>query len=155
MNSELIAMVFTGKEDLDNTRQILDRSQGGELFRLIDVIIVYRDKLGESTLQLRRKESDRLNNSRDRLAGDFAEALFGNSRAEDHRQLTDAGVDLFFLQEVTQALKPNSSAYLIYVSGESLIDAGRLIEILEGLPGDLYYTTFRPEVEEALLKNGF
>ena len=147
-------MVCSGKEDFDDSWQILERSQGGKLFRLIDVILVHRDKLGECTFQLRRKESDRFNNSRDRLAGDFAEALFGNSRAEGHRQLTDAGIDSFFLQEVTQALKPDSSAYLIYVSGESLIDAGRLIEILEGLPGDLYYTTFRPEVEEALLKNG-
>ena len=155
MNSELIVMVFTGKEDFDDPWQILERSQGGKLFRLIDVILVYRDKLGESTLQLRRKESDRLNNRRASLAAAFAEAIFGNSSAEGRRQLTDTGVDSFFLQEVTQAFKPDSSAYLIYVSGESLIDAGRLIEILEGLQGDLYYTTFRPEVEEALLKNGF
>ena len=153
MNSELIVKVFTGKEDLDNARQILDISQGGELFRLIDVIFVYRDKLGEITLQLRRKESDRLNNSHDRLAGDFAEAIFGNSRAEGRRQLAAAGLDSFFLQEVAKALKPDSSAYLFYLSRESLIDAGRLIEILEGLQGDLYYTTFQPEVEEALLKN--
>ena len=153
MNSELVVMVFTDKEDLDNARQILDRGQGGELFRLVDVISVYQDRLGESTFQLRRKETDRLNNSHSRLAADFAEAIFGNSRVEGHRQLADAGLDPFFLQEVTQALEPDSSAYLIYVSRESLIDVRRLIEILEGLHGDIYRTSFQSQVEEALLKN--
>jgi uncharacterized membrane protein len=150
--SELIVMVLTGKEDLDSAWQNLERSQGGKLFRLIDVILVQRDRLGKSTFHMRRKESDRLNNSHNRLAGDFAEAIFGISRAEGRRHLAEAGLDPLFLQDVVQALKPDSSAYLIYVPRESLIDTRRYLEILEGLQGDLYHTTFRPQVEEALLK---
>jgi hypothetical protein len=57
------------------------------------------------------------------------------------------------LQEVVQALKPGSSAYLIYVPRESLIDTRRYLEILGRQQGDLYHTTFPAQVEEALLKH--
>ncbi len=153
MYSELIVMVFSGKEDVDSAWQLLKRSQGGKLFGLVDVILVHREKLDNIALHLHEKASDRLNNSGSRLTADFAEVIFGTSRAEGRRQLADAGMDPFFLQEVSQALKPGNSACLIHLSKESLIDARRLIEILEGLQGVVYHTTFQPQVEEALLKS--
>jgi uncharacterized membrane protein len=78
--------------------------------------------------------------------------MFGISREEGQRRLIDAGVDPFFLKEVVEAFQPGSSAYLIYVPRESLIDTQRYLDILEVLPGNLYHTTFRPQTEEALLK---
>ncbi len=152
MYSELIVLVFAGKEDLDKVWRTLERSHGGELFRLIDIVLIRRDNQGKTAFQIRWKESDHLDNHHSRLAGAFAEAIFGISSAEGRRQLGEAGLDLFFLQEVIQALKPGSSAYLIYVPRESLIDTRRYLEILGWLQGDLYHTTFRPQVEEALLK---
>ena len=36
--------------------------------------------------------------------------------------------------------------------GESQIDTGRYLQILGQLEGDLYHTTFRPRIEEVLMK---
>jgi uncharacterized membrane protein len=102
-----------------------------------------------------QEESDFFDNKNIRLAGDFAKAIFGILRRKGHHKLSEAGLDPFFLEEVDQALKPDGSAYVVYVSRESQIDALRLIEILEGVQGDLYHTTFPHRVEEALLKDTY
>jgi len=56
------------------------------------------------------------------------------------------------LRHVIQALKPDGLAYLIHVTSESLIDSRRFLEILGEQQGNLYHTTFQPQVEEVLLK---
>jgi len=150
--SELIVMVSTGVEDSDKVWRTLERSHGGELLTSSDIVLCNRDSQGKVTFQMRWKESDHLDDSYSRPAGAFAESIFGISRAEGLRQLAEAGVDPRFLQEVVEAFQPGSSAYLIYVPGESLIDTRYYLEILEASPGNLYHTTFRPQTEEALLK---
>jgi uncharacterized membrane protein len=150
--SELIVVVIPRKESLDKAWRTLERSHGGQLFELIDIVLIRRDNQGKAAFQMRWQESDHSYNNHSRLAGAFAEAIFGNSSAEGRRQLAEAGLDPLFLQDVVQALKPDSSAYLIYVPRESLIDTRRYLEVLGRLRGDLYHTTFRPQVEEALLK---
>jgi uncharacterized membrane protein len=104
------------------------------------------------SFEMRYHESDRLINHDKRLAGDFAEAIFGQSSQDGHRRLTEAGIDPIFLQDVVQALQPNKSAFLVYIPAESRIDTQRYIKSLEPLQGDLYHTTFNSQVEEALLE---
>ena len=87
------------------------------------------------------------------LAGELAEAIFGHSGLNGHRRLTEAGLDPIFLQDVTQALKPNGLAYLFFVPAEIRIDTTRYIESLQPLQGDLYHTTFPAQVEEFLSKS--
>lgn len=152
MYSELIVIFDTGQKEMDLPWRTLERSHGGQLFRLIDMVLIRRDKSGQVSFQMRWQESDRLINHHMRLGGDFAEAIFGRSSVNGHRRLVEAGLDPFFLQDVVQALQPNRSAYLFYVPGGSPIDVQRYIESLERLQGDLYHTTFRQQVEEALLK---
>ena len=152
MYSELIVMVSTGQEDSDKVLRTLERSHGGKLLTLSDIVLIRRDNQGKTAFQMRWKEADHLYDNHSRLAGAFAEAIFGISSTESRSQLGEAGLDTFFLQEVVQALKPGNSAYLIHVPRESLIDTRRYLEILEALPGNLYHTTFRPQTEEALLK---
>jgi uncharacterized membrane protein len=152
MYSELIIVVSTGQEDADIVWRTLESRQGGELLTMSDVVLIDRDSQGKTTFQMRWRASDHLDNHHGRLAGVFAESIFGFSRVEGLRRLAEAGVDTLFLQEVVEALQPGCSAYLIYVPGESLIDTRRYLEILEALPGNLYHTTFRSQTEEALLK---
>jgi uncharacterized membrane protein len=152
MYSELIVLVFTGKEDSDKAWRTLERSQDGQLFKLIDIVLIHRDTTGKASFQMRWKESDNLYDNHSRLAGALAETIFGISGAEGRSQLAKAGLDPLFLQDVAQALKTDSSAYMIYVPRESLIDTRRYLEILEGQQADLYHTTFPVQVEEALLK---
>jgi uncharacterized membrane protein len=150
--SELIVVISTGQEDPDKVLRTLESRHGGELLALSDIVLLRRDKQGKVAFQMRWKEFDHSGDSHNRLAGAFAEAIFGFSRAEGCRRLSEAGMDPLFLQEVVQALKPGGTAYLIYVHRESLIDTRRYVEILEAVPGNLYHTTFSPQIEEVLLK---
>jgi uncharacterized membrane protein len=146
-------MVFTGKEDLDKAWRTLERGRDGELLKLSDIVLIRRDTTGKVSFQMRWKESNHLYDNHSRLAGAFAEAIFGTARTEGRRRLAETGIDPLFLEDVVQAFTTEGAAYLIHVPRESLIDTRSLIEILEGLQGDLYHTTFRPQVEEALLKH--
>ena len=152
MYSELIVVISTGQEDPDKVLRTLESRHGGELLTMSDIVLIRRDEQGKVAFQMRWKEADHLYDNHSRLAGAFAEAIFGISSADGRRQLAEAGIDPLFLQDVVQALKPDSSAYLIHVPRDSLIDSRRYLKILERLQGDPYHTTFRPQVEEALLK---
>jgi uncharacterized membrane protein len=81
-----------------------------------------------------------------------ADAVFGNSPQDGIHKLADAGLDEFFLKEVSEALNPDSSALFIYVSQDSLADTHRLLQTLALLKGEVYHTTFSEAVEEAVLR---
>jgi len=149
--SELIVMIITGSEDSDKTWRTLERSHGGQLFKLVDIVLIRRDNQGMTSFKMNWKKDDHYLDSSNRMAGAFAEAIFGISRTEGRRQLSEAGMDRLFLEEVVQALEPDSSAFLIYIPKESLIDTRTYLDVLEGITGDVYHTTFKPQVEEVLL----
>ena len=152
MYSELIVMILAGKEDLENARQALEKGPGGQLFKLIDMVLIHQDTIGIVSFQARRRDFTGVINDSQRLAGAFAKAIFGISRVEDRRHLVKAGLDPYFLKEIDQDFKLDSTAYLIHVPGESLIDTRRYLEILGQMQGTLFQTTFRSQVEEVLLK---
>jgi uncharacterized membrane protein len=151
MYSELIVLISSGKEDSYKVWRDLERSQGGKLFDLIDIVLISRDKKGQVAFQMRLKQSEQSNDQHSRLAGDFAASIFGASAAENHPQLVERGLDPLFLQEVDQALEPGFQAFMIYVPQESQIDTRRYLEVLGRLQGDLYHTTFPVQVEEVLV----
>jgi hypothetical protein len=150
--SELIVMILTGEDDSDRVWRTLERGRDGELLKLIDVVLIRRDNHRKLAFQMRWRESDYLGDDHSRLAGAFAEAIFGISGEQDRRRLVEAGLDPLFLQDVVQAFTAEGSAYLIHVARESLIDTRGYLEILGSLEGDLYHTTFRHKLEEVLWK---
>jgi uncharacterized membrane protein len=153
MVSELIVIIDTGPREVDEAWSALARNPGSQLFRLTDMVLIRRDKGGKVSFEIRSQESDRLIEHHKRLAGDFAEAIFGQSQQDGHWCLTEAGIDPIFLQDITKAFQPNRSAYLFYIPAESRIDTTRYIESLQPLQGDLYHTTFPAQVEEFLSKS--
>jgi hypothetical protein len=150
--SELIVMILTGEEDSDRVWRTLERGRDGKLLKLIDIVLIRRDNHGKLAFQMRWRESEYLDDDHSRLAGAFAEAIFGISGEQDLRRLVEAGLDPLFLQDVVQAFTVEGSAYLIHVPRESLIDTREYLEILGSLEGGLYHTTFRHQVEEVLWK---
>jgi len=150
--SELIVLLITGKEDSDDVRSFLEIHHGEVLFRLIDIVLIGRDTAGKISYQMPWQETVHPLNKYSRLAGAFAETIFDVSREEDRRQLADAGLDPFFMCKVNQTLTPPSTAYLLYLPNERLIDSRDALEILGELQGNLFHTIFRPQVEEVLLK---
>ena len=152
MYSELVVIMDPRPSNLDEAWQALTGNLGSQLVRLTDMVLIRRDKSGKVSFEIRNQEIEHLINYDKRLAGDFAEALFGQSQQDGHWCLTEAGIDPIFVQDITKAFQPNRSAHLFYIPAESRIDTERFVESLEPLQGDLYRTTFDPRVEKALLK---
>lgn len=152
MYSELVLIIGSSPKTMGEAWKALTGNVVGQLFRLTDMVLIHRNKSGNVSFEIRYQESDRLINDDKRLAGDFAEAIFGQSHQDGHRRLTGAGMDPIFLRDITQVLQPNRLAYLFYLPAESRIDPEMFIKSLESLQGDLYRTTFDSRVEEALLK---
>ncbi len=150
--SELIVIIMTGTEASAENWRELERSYGGQLLRLSDVLLVYRNTNAELLIQAPRQEPVGLPKNDSQLAVAFAAVIFGDSEGESCRRLVEVGLDPHFLTDVNQALKRDSSAYLIYVPQESMIDTRRYLEMLGQLQGDIYHTIFRSQVEEALMK---
>jgi uncharacterized membrane protein len=150
--SELIVLILTGEGDSDIVWRTLERDRDGKLLKLIDIVLVRRDNHGKLAFQMSWRESEYLGDDHCRLAGAFAEAIFGVSGEHDRRVLIESGLDPLFLQDVVQAFTAEGAAYLIHVPRESLIDTRAYLEILGTLDGGLYHTTFRPQVEEVLWK---
>ena len=74
--------------------------------------------------------------------------------AEGHNvRLAEAGLDAFFLEEVMQALAPNSSALLIYVPNNSTTNTPALLRTLALFQGTLHRTTISPEAERVLFSD--
>jgi uncharacterized membrane protein len=151
--SEIIVLIMAEKEDLDKVWRTFQRNHGGQLFSLVDIVLIQRDGRGKAAFQMLWRDSEYLTYEGQRLAGPLAESIFGASKAEGHRNLTEAGLDPLFMETVDETLTADRSAYLIYVPRESQIDTRRYLEPLESIPGELHHTTFRPQVEEALLKH--
>lgn len=150
MYSELVVIMDPRPSNMDEAWQALTGNLGSQLVRLTDAVLIRRDKSGKVSFAMRYQESDRLIKHDKRLAGDFAEAIFGQPNQDGHHRLSEEGIDPIFLQDVTQALKPNGSAYLFFIPAESRIDTKQYIESLKPLGGDLYHTTFPVQVEEIL-----
>jgi hypothetical protein len=70
-------------------------------------------------------------------------------------QLSEAGLDKMFLQDVVQALKPDTSAFLIFVPEESLIDTRRYLTFLPILEGTPHHTIFPSAVTTKILEEGW
>lgn len=153
MFSEIIVLIMAEKEDLDKVWRTFQRSHGVQLFSLVDIVLIHRDSTEKTAFQMLWRESEHLANQNQRLAGPLAESIFGSSKAESHRKLIEAGMDPLFMETVDETLTADRSAYLIYVPRESQIDTRRYLELLENVPGELHHTTFRPQVEEGLLKH--
>ena len=109
MVSELIVAIITGSEDSDKTWRTLERSHGGQLFKLVDVVLIRRDNQGMTSFKMNWKKDDHFRDSSNRMAGAFAEAIFGISRTEGRRQLSEAGVDRLPVLSTASAASPQSA----------------------------------------------
>lgn len=152
MYCELIVIIEPSSKNMDEAWQALTGTLAGQLFMLTAMVMISRGKNGNVSFEMRHPESDLVTNHDRNLAGDFAEAIFGQSIQDGHSRLTEAGIDPIFLGDITRAFQSNRSAYLLYLPAASRIDSQRLIKSLEPLQGDLYRTMFDPRVEEALIK---
>ena len=81
----------------------------------------------------------------------MAEALINDDSETDIQVLADAGMDEYFLALAEAALKPNTSALVIYVPDSAIADVSQLVNILGLFRGQLYQTTCPEVVEQRIL----
>ena len=154
MYDELIFMIFSGEGGAGEAWSALEKIHEGQLFKLVDIVLINRDRTGKVAFQLQRKIIDVPDDQDRRITLMMAEAIFDNSTQVALHQISEAGVDRMFLQDVTQALKPDTSAFLIYVPGDRLIDTRTYLASLSKLRGTPYQTTFPSTAKESILEQG-
>jgi uncharacterized membrane protein len=142
-------MTFAREEDAFKALSGLETMRDSQLFGLENVVLVSRDSNGGAVVHQRWKPPDQPSSQFPRL---LADAVLSRSSEERVKWLADAGLDEFFLKEVSEAMNPDSSALLIYIPQDSLTDTHRLLKTLALLEGEVYHTTFPEEVEEAVLR---
>ena len=67
------------------------------------------------------------------------------------RPLVEAGLDEYFLEDVANALLPNSSALLIFFPQDSLVNTRQLLDSLSKFKGALIHTTFPSQIIDSVL----
>ena len=67
------------------------------------------------------------------------------------RPLVEAGLDEYFLEDVANALLPNSSALLKFFPQDSLVDTRQLLGDLSKFKGALIHTTFPSQIIDSVL----
>ena len=154
MYDELIFMIFSGEGGAGEAWSALEKIHEGQLFRLVDIVLVSRDRAGEVALRPQWKVSVVPGDQDCQIPLFVAEALFGKSAKVDIQQLNEGGLDKTTLQNVSQAVEVDSSALLIYIPGDSLIDSRTYLAPLSRLQGTLHHTTFPSTVKDAIWEQG-
>jgi uncharacterized membrane protein len=149
--SNLIIMVFKQRENALQARQALELMRDRLNFGLEHAAEITCDSAGRTALHYHWDLPTYPHGPMSRLPIIFSDAIFGHSAEDRQRRLADAGLDEFFLRIVVQALVPDSSALLIYVSNDSRADMRALLSALALLEGILHHTTIPPSTERLLL----
>jgi len=152
MNSDLIIMIFVQEEDALKARQALEIMRDSGLLGLENAALVIKDSTGRAAVHQRWELPAYPRKPSSHLPVIFADAIFRSTSREGVQKLADAGLDERFLKDVTHELGPSSSALLIYVPHDSLVDTRRLLDTLGLFRGTLHHTTFPARVEGVILE---
>lgn len=150
--NDLIILTFEERENAMWALRALEMMRGQHAFGLDCALHITRDRSGKTILHQSTVLTAYPHAPHHRVPNLLCNAIF-SSRDDDHfRQLAQLGLDEFFLQRVTQALVPNSSAILIYVpSDDNLIDLQALLSAISLLSATLHRTSIPERIEQSLL----
>ena len=154
MYDELIFMIFSGEGGAGEAWSALEKIHEGQLFRLVDIVLISRDKAGKVALRPQWNVSVVPGDKDCQIPLLMAEALFTDSAEENIHQLSEGGLDKTTLQNVSQAVEADTSALLIYIPGDSLIDSRTYLAPLSRLQGTLHHATFPSTVKDAIWEQG-
>lgn len=152
--NDLIILTFEEREDAMWALRALAMMRGQHAFGLDYALHITRDRSGKMVLHQSTELPAYPHVPHRRVPSLLCNAIFSSSDDGHFRQLAQIGLDEFFLQRVTGALVPNSSALLIYVpSDDNLIDLQALLSAISLLSATLHRTSIPERIEQSLLNH--
>jgi len=152
MHSELFVLIFNQDEDTRNSLQALQMMRKSRAFGLDNAALVERDGDGKAYIHQYSRYPAWGPVPDDTFLILFTETIFGDTQEDSVRPLVEAGLDEYFLEDVANALLPNSSALLLFFPQDSLIDMRQLLDALSKFKGTLIHTTFPSQIIASVLE---
>ncbi len=151
--SNLVVMGFEDELQADEVRNTLEEMEKKHLLNLADAVVVVKNSQGEVMV---KQEGDFV--ATDALKGGLLGLLIGAVLLEPWLGLAigavggslfhkDLGIDDNFIQELSETLKPESSALFLLVKNA---ETDKVLEKLQQFNGKVLHTSLSPENEEKL-----
>jgi len=152
MTIELILMIFDQDEVAPNAWLVLDTMRKTRAFGLENAVLVERDAAGKAFIHQFKRYPTWKPALNDSFLTLFTNAIFSGTADERERDPLIAELDEVFLEEVADAWQPSTSALLIFVPRQSLVDTRRLLNYLAEFNGTLIRTTIPEQIIESILE---
>lgn len=132
-------MIFNQNDSNKDVWRALDKTK---VLGLENVMLVEHDGLGKASFPQSAQSP-----ARDQVLADsfllfFSNAMFMRDAESHQRELMIAEFGDCFIEEIEKTWLPYSSALLIFIPGNSLVNTRRLIDNLSENSGTLVHTTF-------------
>ena len=152
MTAELIVMIFNQNGETRDVWRALENLHKARDIGLKNAVLVERDASGKAFIQQHSHFP-----TWDRAFDDsfillFTNALFTEDAETHKRELIASVFDECFVGEFEKAWQPNSSAMVIYIPRNSLVNSQRLLDYLSEYSGTLMYTTLPEQVIDSILE---
>jgi len=152
----LIVLTFDNTEEAGEVRESLSKAEKGGHISLDDSAVVVKDEDGEVHVKNEVDRGVKVGAAGGSMLGLFIGFMFGGPigamlvggiGGAVVGSMADLGVDKEFVQEVSDALKPGTSAlFLIFRGGNPAVALGAL----RPYKGEIYHTNLTPEMEDQL-----
>jgi uncharacterized membrane protein len=154
--SNLVVITFDNAEEADKVRASIKSAQKEGLISLDDSAIVVKDEDGQVHVKNELDQGVKVGIAGGGLLGLFIGFMWGGpigamilgaAGGALVGASTDMGLQKSFVKEVSEAIKPNTSALFIIVQNS---DPNAAIAALKPYKGEIYHSSLDPEAEETL-----
>lgn len=154
--SNLIVITFDGPNEAEKVRETIRSVQKQDLISLDDSAIVVKDEDGQVHVKNEMDRGVKIGIAGGGLlglwigfifGGPIGAAILGAVGGALVGASTDMGLQKKFIKEVSEAIKPNSSALFVIVRDSN---PNAAVAALKPYKGEVYHTSLDPEAEETL-----
>ena len=154
--SHLVVLTFDNAEEAGKVRETIKPVQGQGLISLDDSAVVVKDEDGQVHVKNELDRGVKVGLAGGGLIGLFIGFMFGGpigalilgaAGGALVGASADMGLQKSFVKEVSEAIKPNTSALFLIVRDSN---PNAAIAALKPYQGEVYHTSLDPEAEETL-----
>jgi len=154
--SNLIVLTFDDPDEAEKVRETIRSGQKHDLIKLDDSAIVVKDEDGQVHIKNEMDRGVKVGIAGGGLLGLWIGFMFGGpigalllgaAGGALVGASTDMGLQKKFVKEVSEAIKPNSSALFLIVRDSN---PNAAVAALKPYKGEVYYTSLDPEAEETI-----